>query len=97
VPGSYGKTRPALVVQSDFFDEHPSVTILPITSELRSAPLFRIPLEPTSVNGLKQTSHIMVDKIQTISVEKVGEHIGLLEDKYMLQVNRSLALFLGFA
>ena len=25
--GDYGKPRPALVLQSDFFDEHPSVTI----------------------------------------------------------------------
>ena len=46
LPGSYGKPRPALIIQSDLFDEHPSVTVLPITSELRDAPLFRITIEP---------------------------------------------------
>ena len=46
----YGKPRPALVLQSDLFDEHPSVTILPVTSELRVAPLFRIRIEPSSGN-----------------------------------------------
>ena len=36
LPGNYGKPRPALVIQSDLFEEHPSVTILPITSELKA-------------------------------------------------------------
>ena len=31
--GDYGKPRPALVIQSDLFDEHPSITILPVTGE----------------------------------------------------------------
>lgn len=43
--GDYGKPRPALIVQSDLFNEHPSVTILPVTSELRETPLFRIRVE----------------------------------------------------
>ena len=42
--GAYGKPRPALIIQSDLFAEHPSVTIIPITSELRDTPLFRVPV-----------------------------------------------------
>ena len=30
--GDYGKPRPALVIESDLFAAHPSVTILPVTS-----------------------------------------------------------------
>ena len=33
----YGKPRPALIIQSDLFREHSSVTVLPVTSFLRSA------------------------------------------------------------
>ena len=40
VPGAYGKPRPAVIIESDLFDEHPSLTILPITNELRDTPLF---------------------------------------------------------
>jgi mRNA interferase MazF len=40
--GAYGQPRPALVIQSDLFAQHPSVTILPVTSELRETPLFRV-------------------------------------------------------
>lgn len=37
LPGAYEKPRPALVIQSDLFDAHPSVTVLRVTSELRAA------------------------------------------------------------
>lgn len=95
--GDYGKPRPALVIQSDFFTEHPSITVLPVTSELRQAPLFRIEVEPTPENNLKKTSQVMVDKIQTVPREKVGTAFGHMDDATMLSVNRALALWLGFA
>lgn len=95
--GDLGKPRPALVIQSDLFDAHPSVTLLPVTSELRDAPLFRIPLEPNKSNGLSKPSQVMVDKSQSISREKIGKVIGHLDDETMLAVNRALTVFLGFA
>lgn len=97
LPGGYGKPRPALWIQSDLFDAHPSVTVLPVTSELRNAPLFRIRVEPTAANGLRAVSEIMVDKAHTVPLEKIGRVIGRLEDETMSAVNRALATFLGFA
>ena len=93
--GDYGKPRPALVVQSDLFNEHPSVTILPVTSELRDTPLFRIRLEPTEANGLQKTSDVMVDKAQSVPKERIGTVLGCISDEEMLAINRSLAVFLG--
>jgi len=95
--GDPGKPRPALVIQSDLFDAHPSVTILPVTGELRNAPLFRIPVKPTEQNGLTKPSQVMVDKPQSVARKKVGSVIGRLDDETMLAVNRALAVFLGFA
>lgn len=95
--GDLGKPRPALVIQSDLFDTHPSVTILPVTSELRNAPLFRIAVNPNELNGLSRPSQVMVDKPQSITREKTGAVIGHLDDETMLAVNRALAVFLGFA
>ncbi|SEH33984.1 transcriptional modulator of MazE/toxin, MazF [Magnetospirillum fulvum] len=95
--GDYGKPRPALVIQSDLFDEHPSVTVLPITSDLRPTPLFRIGLDPTPENGLRLPSQVMVDKTMTVARDKVGGVIGHLDDATMVAVNRALVLFLGFA
>lgn len=95
--GDYRKPRPALIVQSNFFSETASVTILPLTSELIDAPLFRIEIEPTPENGLNSVSHVMVDKTYTTPREKIGKKIGTLEQKRMIEVERSLAIFLGFA
>ena len=95
--GADGKPRPALVIQSDLFDAHQSIAVLPITSELRDAPLFRIRVEPSPGNGLRQLSDVMAVNPQTVPRDKVGEAIGRLPDDTMLRVNRALALFLGFA
>lgn len=95
--GDYGKPRPALVVQSDLFAEHPSVTILPVTSELRSLPLFRISIAPNDANGLRMKSEVMIDKPQTVPLQKVGEVFGHLSAEDMLAVSRALAVFLGIA
>jgi len=95
--GDLGKPRPALVIQSDLFDTHPSITILPVTGELRSAPLFRIAVNPSELNGLAKPLQVMVDKPQSIAREKIGAVTGRLDDETMLAVNRALAVFLGFA
>ncbi len=95
--GDLGKPRPALVIQSDLFDAHPSMAILPVTSELRDAPLFRILVNPSEQNGLAKPSQVMVDKPQSVVRKKVGEVFGRLDDETMLAVNRALAVFLGFA
>lgn len=95
--GDYGKPRPALVIQSDFFDAHPSVTVLPVTGELRDTPLFRVTLQPDADNGLSKPSQVMVDKAMTVARDKVGEAFGSLDSGVMLEVERCLAVFLGIA
>jgi mRNA interferase MazF len=95
LPGAYGKPRPALIIQSELFDALGSVTVLPITSELRAAPLLRIPVEPTPGNGLRRKCQIMVDKTQTVQRDKIGSIIGNLHPDTLVEVNRSLATFLG--
>ncbi|MBS0551701.1 MAG: type II toxin-antitoxin system PemK/MazF family toxin [Proteobacteria bacterium] len=95
--GDYGKPRPAVVIQADLFDEHPSVTVLPLTTELRDTPLFRIDVEPSPDNGLQKRSQIMIDKIHTVPRSKLGSMLGKLSDDEQIAVNRSLMLFLGLA
>ena len=97
-PGSYGKPRPAVIVQSDFFNEtHASLVVCLISSHIQDAPLFRLTIEPAGMNGLKKTSQIMVDKLVAIKREKLATIIGRLDDDQIVALNRSLALFLGLA
>ena len=95
--GDLGKPRPALVIQSDLFDAHPSVIILPVTSELRDAQLFRISVRPGESNGLSKPSQVMADKPQSVAREKIGAIFGHLDDETMMAVNRALAIFIGVA
>lgn len=97
LPGDYGKPRPALVVRSDAFADHPSVTVLPLTGELIGAPLLRVRLEPDASNGLFRRSDVMVDKATTLPKSKVGAAIGVLGRDIMAELDRRLALFLGIA
>lgn len=93
--GDDGKPRPALIIQSDLFHAHPSVTILPVTGALRETPLFRIRLEPTPANGLQKVSQAMVDKAQSVPRERIGNVFGHVGEEDMLAISRSLAVFLG--
>lgn len=95
--GDYGKPRPALVIQSDLFGNHPSITVLPVTSDLCATPLFRVQVEPSAANGLQLPSQVMVDKAYTVARERVGDSFGRLVPEQMVAVDRALALFLGFA
>jgi mRNA interferase MazF len=95
VSGDYGKPRPALVVQAEAFDLHPSVTVLPLTSELHDAPLFRIPVEAGKKSGLRVASQVMVDKATTVRRSKIGARIGQLDEQTMRAVDRALRDFLG--
>ncbi len=95
--GDLGKPRPALVIQSELFSAHPSVTVLPVTSSLHAAPLLRIGIEPNTRNGLRQPSQVMVDKPQSVPRSRLGPVFGRVDDETMLAVNRALAVFLGLA
>jgi mRNA interferase MazF len=93
--GDFGKPRPALIVQSDHFDAHPTLTVLLVSSTLVEAPLLRVTVEPDALNGLRAPSQIMVDKAMTVMRGRVGPSFGKLDAIRMLEVERLLASFLG--
>ena len=95
--GDFGKPRPALVIQANHFSEHPSVTVLPVTSTLVAAPLLRVTVQPSAENGLQKASQVMVDKTMTVMREKTGPTFGRIDAGTLVEVERCLAVFLGIA
>lgn len=95
--GDYGKPRPALVIQSNLFADHPSVTILPLTSELRETPIFRVRILPDQTNGLRVPSDVMIDKLHTVAREKIRETIGPINVEHLIEIERAVAVWLGIA
>ena len=95
--GYASKPRPVVIVQDDAFAERDSVTVCLITTDPADLPVFRIPVEPTAVNGLRAASRLMVDKVTTVQRSRLGQRIGCLADDDLLRLNRSLLVFLGLA
>ncbi|MGH8820445.1 MAG: type II toxin-antitoxin system PemK/MazF family toxin [Rhodoferax sp.] len=95
--GDFGKPRPALVIQSDAFNEHATVTVLLMSGTLVDAPLVRVTVQPGEATGLQKPSQVMVDKAMTVKRDKLGEAFGSAGDAAMLEVGRCLAVFLGIA
>lgn len=94
--GDYGKPRPAVVVQSDLFNPtHASVTICPLTRDLKDAGLMRLKIKPVPSNGLKKLSQVMVDKISTLAEKRIGKVVGRISDSEMKNVDTALKLWLA--
>lgn len=91
LPGDYGKTRPAVVVQNDeTADIFKSCTILLMTSELVSGSLYRLTVEPTIANGLDRTSQVQIDKIASPPRSKLRGPVGRLTDGQMRDIELAL-------
>jgi mRNA interferase MazF len=96
--GDYGKPRPAVIVQTDAFPEnHASVVVCQLTSELADAPDVRVTIDPRPENGLRVTSQVMADKPVTVRRERIGQKIGRLGNQDMARLNAALAFVLGLA
>lgn len=96
--GDYGKPRPAVIVQTDAFPEnHASVVVCPMTSEVTDASDFRVMVDPTPENGLRIRSQVMADKPVTIRRGRIGRPIGRLGIEEMARLNVALAFVMGLA
>jgi len=95
--GYVGKPRPVVIVQDDRFDATDSVTVCAFSTDPVEAPLFRLRVGPDDVNGLREASSLMVDKITTVPRSKLGENIGRLGDEDMVRLGRATLVFLGLA
>jgi len=95
--GYAGRPRPAVIVQDDRFDATASVTVCVFTTDETEAPLFRLAVAPSDRNGLRSVSRLMVDKLTTVSKDRLGEPIGRLDDDDVVRLNRAIVVFLGLA
>ena len=68
-----------------------------MSSLLLEAPLIRVSVAPDAANGLKKPSQVMVDRAMTVKRERLGPVFGVAGAAAMIEVERSLAVFLGIA
>lgn len=91
------KLRTALVIQDDRFDATDSLTICPFTTNEVDAPLLRLLVRADENSGLRQDSYLMVDKVTTVRRSNAHAVLGHLEAASLIEFERRLLVFLGFA
>jgi mRNA interferase MazF len=85
-------------VQSDLFNEtHASVTVVPVTTMLVEAPLFRVELPSGRATGLRSRSHAMVDKITSVPRERIGSRIGAVAPRELERIDSALRLWVSLS
>lgn len=96
--GDYGKPRPAVVMQSRAMpDAHASVVLCQLTSLLIDAPDFRITIEPTPTNGLRERSQVMADKPVTLMRSRIGNPIGRLSSDETTRIAAAIGFVIGLS
>jgi mRNA interferase MazF len=79
------------------FNATASILICVFTTDETEAPLFRLFGAPSERNGLRSASRLMVDKLTTVSKERLGTLIGRPDDEDVMRPNRLILVFLDMA
>ena len=97
VQGSFGKPRPAVVIQSDVISETANILVCPLTGEEGPFVALRLAIEPSAMNNLRKVSFIMLSNIVAAPRDKCGPVIGSLNNAQMAEIDTRLAFILGLA
>lgn len=88
-------TRPVLIVQNDEANTRiPTVTVVPITSNVRASHFLFTVLLPANESGLPRHSVALVFQIRTLDKSRLTRKVGQLSDGIMEEVDRALEIHL---
>lgn len=89
-------TRPVLIISNDTGNRFsPTVIIAPITSRISAKPKLPTHTLVEDFEGLDKVSIILSEQIRTIDKQRLGEYLGTLDRRFLLKVNKALAVSLG--
>jgi mRNA interferase MazF len=94
------KRRPAVVVSNDAANATAArlgrgvITVVPVTSNTERVYPFQV-LLPASETGLDRDSKAQAEQVRSISVDRVGDRLGVVPHGIMLDVDEALRLHLG--
>jgi mRNA interferase MazF len=90
-PKFFGKERPAVIVQSDKYNQDPaSYTVCLLTGDVQTDSAVRVTIEPTKANGLGKVSQVMVDKVMSLPVDRIKNRVGTLNQRQMARIDAAL-------
>lgn len=94
------KRRPAVIVSNDAANATASrlgrgvITVVPVASNVERVYPFQV-LLPAAETGLDHDSKAQAEQIRSISIERVGERLGVVPNATMLDIDEAIRLHLG--
>jgi mRNA interferase MazF len=89
-----GKTRPVLVVQTNFLNKipHPSTIVCPITTSVQNdSDILRVHLKKGMAN-LHENCDVMIDQIRAIDNKRLIKKVGVMPTDLIEKVKENLAI-----
>ena len=92
--------RPAVIVSNDAANATAGrlgrgvITVVPVTSNVDRVYPFQV-LLPAAETGLRRDSKAQAEQVRSISVERVGDRLGVVPNAMMLDIDEALRLHLG--
>jgi mRNA interferase MazF len=91
-----GKTRPVLVVQTNFLNKvsHPSTIVCPITTNIQSeSEILRVHLKKGMAN-LQQDCDVIMDQIRAIDNKRLIKKVGNLPNNLIEMVKENIIIIM---
>jgi mRNA interferase MazF len=92
-----GKTRPVVVIQTDYLNEvnHPSTWILPCTTRIVGENILRAVL-PKKIAGNSEDCEIMIDQSRSIDNKRIKKELGKIPPSILKELKDKLRLLGNF-
>ena len=94
------KRRPAVIVSNDAANRTAGrlgrgvITVVPVTSNVERIHPFQV-LLTAAETGLDRDSKAQAEQVRSITVERVGDRLGVVPNTMMLDIDEALRLHLG--
>jgi mRNA interferase MazF len=94
------KRRPAVIVSNDAANATAArlgrgvITVVPVTTNVARVYPFQV-LLPAAETGLDRDSKAQAEQVRSITVERVGDRLGVVPHAIMLDIDEALRLHLG--
>ncbi|MEM9809444.1 MAG: type II toxin-antitoxin system PemK/MazF family toxin [Cyanobacteria bacterium P01_D01_bin.56] len=91
------KERPCLILQNDVGNRSGTTTIVaPLLPGKKTYP-FVVNITPTLQNGLSGDRHINLSQMRAVDAKRIKNKKGVLEDIYWDDIEKAVAIELGFS